>query len=464
MSRTKKLFTLIKEALKGEERVYTEGSINRALILLAIPMVLEMSMESLFALVDAYFVGHLGKAAIATVGLTESVLSLIYALAFGISMAATALVARRIGEKDPEGASRGAVQALYLALGFSFVVSIAGLIWSREILLLMGADAVMVEYGHGYTRIAMGGNAVIVLLFIINGIFRGAGDASIAMKSLVLANALNIVLCPLLIYGWGPLPALGLEGAAIATMIGRGTGVIYQLCYLLGGKKTITVSWRHIRPRLSVILQMMKLAAGGALQMLIGSASWIFLMRIISQFGEDAMAGYTYAIRIIVFAILPAWGLANAAATLVGQNLGAGEPQRAEKSVWKAAYLNMFFLGGISVIFMVFAPNILRVFSQDPAVLAYGIEGLRLISIGYVFYAFGMVMAQSFNGAGDTKTPTYINLFGFWLLQIPLAYLLAIVLKWGPTGVFWAIVIAESAIAVAAIVIFRKGNWKKVKV
>lgn len=464
MSRTKKLFTLIKEALKGEERVYTEGSINRALILLAIPMVLEMSMESLFALVDAYFVGHLGKAAIATVGLTESVLSLIYALAFGISMAATALVARRIGEKDPEGASRGAVQALYLALGFSFVVSIAGLIWSREILLLMGADAVMVEYGHGYTRIAMGGNAVIVLLFIINGIFRGAGDASIAMKSLVLANALNIVLCPLLIYGWGPLPALGLEGAAIATMIGRGTGVIYQLYYLLGGKKTITVNWRHIRPRLSVILQMMKLAAGGALQMLIGSASWIFLMRIISQFGEDAMAGYTYAIRIIVFAILPAWGLANAAATLVGQNLGAGEPQRAEKSVWKAAYLNMFFLGGISVIFMVFAPNILRVFSQDPAVLAYGIEGLRLISIGYVFYAFGMVMAQSFNGAGDTKTPTYINLFGFWLLQIPLAYLLAIVLKWGPTGVFWAIVIAESAIAVAAIVIFRKGNWKKVKV
>ncbi|MBO9153101.1 MATE family efflux transporter [Chitinophaga sp. GCM10012297] len=464
MSRTKKLFTLIKEALKGEERVYTEGSINRALILLAIPMVLEMSMESLFALVDAYFVGHLGKAAIATVGLTESVLSLIYALAFGISMAATAMVARRIGEKDPEGASKGAVQALYLALGFSLVVSIVGLIWSREILLLMGADAAMAEYGQGYTKIAMGGNAVIVLLFIINGIFRGAGDASIAMKSLVLANALNIVLCPLLIYGWGPLPPLGLEGAAIATMIGRGTGVVYQVYYLLGGKKTITVNWRHIKPRLPVILQMMKLAAGGALQMLIGSASWIFLMRIISQFGEDAMAGYTYAIRIIVFAILPAWGLANAAATLVGQNLGAGEPERAEKSVWKAAYLNMFFLGGISVIFMVFAPDILRVFSQDPAVLAYGIEGLRLISIGYVFYAFGMVMAQSFNGAGDTKTPTYINLFGFWLLQIPLAYLLAIVLKWGPTGVFWAIVIAESSIAVTAIIIFRRGNWKKVKV
>ncbi|MGN7719828.1 MATE family efflux transporter [Chitinophaga sp. 22620] len=464
ISRTKRLFTLIKEALKGEERIYTEGSINRALILLAIPMVLEMSMESLFALVDAYFVGHLGKAAIATVGLTESVLSLIYALAFGISMAATALVARRIGEKDPEGASKGAVQALYLALGFSLVVSIVGLIWSRDILLLMGADAAMADYGQGYTRIAMGGNVVIVFLFIINGIFRGAGDASIAMKSLILANVLNIILCPLLIYGWGPLPALGLKGAAIATLLGRGTGVIYQLYHLLGGKKTITVNWRHARPRLSVILQMVKLAAGGALQMLIGSASWIFLMRIISQFGEDAMAGYTYAIRIIVFAILPAWGLANAAATLVGQNLGAGEPERAEKSVWKAAYLNMFFLGSISIIFMVFAPNILRIFSQDPGVLAYGIEGLRLISIGYVFYAFGMVMAQSFNGAGDTKTPTYINLFGFWVLQIPLAYLLAIVFKWGPTGVFWAIVIAESAIAVIAIVIFRRGNWKKVKV
>jgi putative MATE family efflux protein len=464
MSRTKKFFTLVKEALKGEERIYTEGSINRALILLAIPMVLEMSMESLFALVDAYFVGHLGKAAIATVGLTESVLSLIYSIAFGVSMAATALVARRIGEKDPEGASKGAVQALYIALGFSLIVSIAGLIWSREILLLMGADAAMTDYGHGYTKIALGGNMVIVFLFIINGIFRGAGDASIAMKSLMLANGLNIILCPLLIRGWGPVPALGLEGAAIATMIGRGAGVIYQLYYLLGGKKTITVSWRHLLPRLALIIQMLKLAAGGALQMLVASASWIFLMRIISQFGEDAMAGYTYTIRIIVFAILPAWGLANAAATLVGQNLGAGEPERAEKSVWKAAYLNMICLGSVSIIFMVFAPSILRVFSQDAAVLAYGIEGLRLISIGYVFYAFGMVMAQSFNGAGDTKTPTYINLVGFWALQIPLAWLLADVLKWGPTGVFWAIVVAESSIAVIAIVIFRRGNWKKVKV
>ena len=464
MSRTAKFFTLVKEALKGEERIYTEGSINRALILLAIPMVLEMSMESLFALVDAYFVGHLGKAAIATVGLTESVLSLIYSVAFGISMAATALVARRIGEKDPEGASRGAVQALYIALGLSLLVSIAGLIWSREILMLMGADAAMTEYGHGYTKIALGGNMVIVFLFIINGIFRGAGDASIAMKSLMLANGLNIILCPLLIRGWGPVPALGLEGAAIATMIGRGTGVIYQLYYLLGGKKTITVSWRHLLPRMALIMRMLKLAAGGALQMLIASASWIFLMRIISQFGEDAMAGYTYTIRIIVFAILPAWGLANAAATLVGQNLGAGEPVRAEKSVWKAAYLNMIFLGSISIIFMVFAPGILRVFSQDVAVVAYGVEGLRLISIGYVFYAFGMVMAQSFNGAGDTKTPTYINLVGFWALQIPLAHLLADVLKWGPTGVFWAIVIAESSIAVMAVVIFRRGNWKKVKV
>ncbi|GEP94937.1 MATE family efflux transporter [Chitinophaga cymbidii] len=459
-TRTQQWLRLIKEAIKGEEKVYTAGSINRALVLLAIPMILEMSMESLFALVDAYFVGGLGKAAVATVGLTESVLSLIYAVAIGISMAATAIVARRIGEKDPEGAAHAAVQAVYLAMGFSAVVSILGVIFSREILALMGADAVMIENGHVYTKIALGSNLVVVLLFLINGIFRGAGEASIAMRSLVLANVLNIILCPVFIYGAG----MGLEGAAIATLIGRGAGVCYQLYHLFGGNKLIQITWRHLRPDWQTILRMIKLASGGTLQFLIGSASWIFLIRIISQFGEDALAGYTFAIRVIVFAILPAWGLANAAATLVGQNLGANEPERAEKSVWKAAYMNMFFLGGISVLFMIFAPQILRIFSHDAAVLAYGIEGLRLISIGYIFYAFGMVMAQSFNGAGDTRTPTFINLFGFWMLQIPLAWLLAIVFKWGPTGVFWAIVIAESAIAVTAVVIFRKGKWKKVKV
>lgn len=459
-TRRQQWLRLIKEAIKGEEKVYTAGSINRALVLLAIPMILEMSMESLFALVDAYFVGGLGKAAVATVGLTESVLSLIYAVAIGISMAATAIVARRIGEKDPEGAAHAAVQALYLAMGFSALVSILGVVFSREILALMGADAVMIEHGHVYTKIALGSNLVVVLLFLINGIFRGAGEASIAMRSLVLANVLNIILCPVFIYGAG----MGLEGAAIATLIGRGAGVCYQLYHLFGGNKLIQIAWRHLRPDWQTILRMIKLASGGTLQFLIGSASWIFLIRIISQFGEDALAGYTFAIRVIVFAILPAWGLANAAATLVGQNLGANEPERAEKSVWKAAYMNMFFLGAISVLFMIFAPQILRIFSHDTAVLAYGIEGLRLISIGYIFYAFGMVMAQSFNGAGDTKTPTFINLFGFWMLQIPLAWLLAMVFKWGPTGVFWAIVIAESAIAVTAVVIFRKGKWKKVKV
>lgn len=463
-TRTQQWLRLIKEAIKGEEKVYTTGSINRALVLLAIPMILEMSMESLFALVDAYFVGGLGKAAVATVGLTESVLSLIYAVAVGISMAATAVIARRIGEKNPEGASHAAVQALYLAMGFSVLVSILGVAFSREILGLMGADPVMIENGHVYTKIALGSNVVVVLLFLINGIFRGAGEASMAMRSLVLANVLNIILCPLLIYGAGPLPAMGLEGAAIATLIGRGAGVCYQLYHLFGGAKLVRIAWRHLRPDMGMIVKMVKLASGGTLQFLIGSASWIFLIRIISQFGEDALAGYTFAIRVIIFAILPAWGLANAAATLVGQNLGANEPDRAEKSVWKAAYMNMFFLGGISVLFMIFAPQILRIFSHDPGVLAYGTEGLRLISIGYVFYAFGMVMAQSFNGAGDTKTPTFINLFGFWVLQIPLAWLLAIVFKWGPTGVFWAIVIAESAIATTAVIIFRKGNWKKVKV
>lgn len=464
MSRTYRLFQLIKEALKGDEKVYTTGSINRALILLAIPMMLEMTMESLFALVDAFFVGKLGKAAISTVGLTESVLSLIYAIAVGISMAATAVVARRIGEKDPEGASKAAVQALYLSLGFSVIVSITGIIFSREILGLMGADEEMIRTGHGYTQIAMGSNLVIVMLFLINGIFRGAGEASIAMRSLWLANILNIILCPLFIYGLGPVPAFGLEGAAIATTIGRGFGVAYQLYHLFSGKRSIQVAWRHVQPEWSTIVKMIKLASGGTLQFLIGSASWIFLIRIISQFGEDALAGYTFAIRIIVFAILPAWGVANAAATLVGQNLGAGEPERAEKSVWKAAYLNMIILGFVSVLFIIFAPQILRIFSKDAAVLAYGIEGLRVISSGYLFYAFGMVMAQSFNGAGDTRTPTIINLIGFWVIQIPLAYFLAITLKWGPTGVFWAIPIAESVIALIAVVIFKRGKWKKVKV
>jgi putative MATE family efflux protein len=464
MSRTQRLLQLFKEAVKGEEKVYTTGSINRALILLAIPMMLEMTMESLFALVDAFFVGGLGKAAIATVGLTESVLSLIYAVAIGISMAATAVVARRTGEQDREGAARAAVQALYLATGFSVLVSVAGLVYSREILQLMGADPEMVRTGHGYTKIALGSNLVIVLLFLINGIFRGAGEASIAMRSLWLANILNIFLCPLFIYGFGPVTGFGLEGAAIATTIGRGAGVVYQLYHLCSGKKLISIAWRHLQPRWETIVKMISLASGGTLQFLIGSASWIFLIRIISQFGEDALAGYTFAIRVIVFAILPAWGLANAAATLVGQNLGAGQPERAEKSVWKAAYMNMVFLGLVSVVFIIFAPQIMHIFSRDAAVLAYGIQGLRLISIGYIFYAFGMVMAQSFNGAGDTRTPTLINLFGFWVLQIPLAWLLAVTLKLGPTGVFWAIVVAESAIAVTAIVIFKRGNWKKIKV
>ncbi|MGX5817942.1 MATE family efflux transporter [Chitinophaga lutea] len=462
--RTRRLFALLGEALKGEEKEYTTGSINRALVLLAIPMMLEMSMESLFALVDAYFVGRLGKAAVATVGLTESVLSIIYSVAFGISMAATAVVARRIGEKNPEGAARSAVQALYLAGGFSVLVALGGILFAKDILLLMGADEAMVAIGSGYTRIALGTNLVIVLLFLINGIFRGAGEASIAMRSLWLANLLNIVLCPLIIYGIGSWDGFGLEGAAIATTIGRGAGVIYQLYHLCRGKKQITIGWRHLQPDGTMIAKLTGIASGGTLQFLIGSASWIFLIRIISQFGEDALAGYTFAIRVIVFAILPAWGLANAAATLVGQNLGAGAPDRAEKSVWRAAYLNMAFLGLVSVVFIIFAPQILRIFSQDPAVLAYGVEGLRLISVGYIFYAFGMVMAQSFNGAGDTRTPTFINLFGFWMLQIPLAYVLAIVIGWGPTGVYWAIVIAESVIAVTAVIVFRKGRWKKVKV
>lgn len=464
ITRTRRYFTLIKEALRGEEKVYTEGSINRALVLLAVPMILEMTMESMFALVDAYFVGHLGKGAISVVGLTESVLAIIYAVAVGISTATTAIVARRIGEKNPEGASIAAMQSIYLAFGFSVIVSIAGIIYAADILRLMGAGEEMVAYGHGFTRIALGSNIVIMMLFLINGIFRGAGEASIAMRSLWLANILNIILCPICIYGFGPVPAMGIEGAAIATTIGRGTGVVYQCYHLFGGKKVIRIRWEHIRPHWETVRKLASIATGGTMQFLISSASWIFLTLIISHFGVDALDGYTFAIRAIIFAILPAWGLANAAATLVGQNLGANEPERAAISVKKAAIMNMVFLGSVSVFFITLAPWIIGFFSADPAVQANGVEGLRIVSVGYLFYAFGMVMIQAFNGAGDTRTPTIINLLGFWVFQIPLAYLLAIVLDWGPQGVYWAIVMAESAMAVAGVILFRRGRWKKIKV
>ncbi len=456
--------SLFKSAVAGEEKEFTTGSINRAIFMLSIPMILEMIMESLFAVVDVFFVGKLGVDAVATVGLTESMLTIIYSVGIGFSMAATAVVSRRIGEKNPDGAAHAGMQAIYLSLGVSLLISVIGVLFAEDLLLLMGADEKLVAENYRYTQIMLGSNFVIMLLFMINGIFRGAGDASIAMRSLWLANILNIILCPTLIYGVGPIPALGLTGAALATTIGRGSGVLYQLYHLFKGKGIIRVRAAHMNLDLPIIANLVKIASGGTAQFLIASASWIFLIRILSDFGSNALAGYTIAIRVIVFAILPAWGMANAAATLVGQNLGAGQPERAERSVWRTAFFNMLFLGFITVVFFVAAEPIIGFFSQDREVLYFGTLCLKIVCLGYIFYAYGMVISSSFNGAGDTRTPTILNFFGFWLFQIPLAYLIAVTFKGGPSGVFWAISIAESAIAIVAILLFRRGTWKTVKV
>lgn len=463
-SRFATILQSFKEALNGEEKEYTSGSIDKAIFVLSVPMILEMSMESLFALSDAFFVSRLGKDAIATVGLTESMLYLIYSMAIGVSMATTAIVARRIGEKNKYGAAHAGMQAIYIGVAVSVLIGIAGVLYAQDLLLLMGASPELVAENYLYTSIMLGGNVVILLLFLINGIFRGAGDASIAMRSLWLANFMNILLDPLLIYGLGPIPGMGLKGAAIATTIGRGLGVCYQLYHLYKGKGMIRILRKHMGIDLPIIGSLLRLAAGGTAQFLIASASWIFLVRIIARFGSDAIAGYTIGIRMISFTILPAWGMSNAAATLVGQNLGAKQPERAERSVWRTAFFNMLFLVSVAVVFFIAAPQIIGLFSDEPMVLKYGIECLRYVCMGYFFYGYGMVLAQAFNGAGDTRTPTLINLFGFWVFQIPLAYVLATTLGWGPKGVFWAIAIAESAMAVAAMLIFRRGKWKTVQV
>ena len=441
------------------------GSIDRAIVLLSIPMILEMSMESLFAVVDVFFVSQLNdNDAVATVGLTESVLTLIYSLAMGLSMGATAMVARRVGEKDIKSAEVAAIQAIYIGLGLSVVISVVGVFFSEDILRIMGASEALIEKNSGYTSWMFTGNITIMLLFLINGVFRGAGDASIAMRALLLANGLNIVLDPVFIFGFGPIPAFGVEGAAIATNIGRGIGVLFQLYYLFGGKGLIRLHAANVKILWEIIWRLIKVSAGGTGQFLIGSASWIFLVRILSDFGSTAVAGYTIAIRIIVFAILPAWGMANAAATLVGQNLGAGQPERAEKSVWRTAFFNMVFLAFITLLFFSLATPIIELFTDDQDVLKNGIHCLQIVSVGYIFYAYGMVVSQSFNGAGDTRTPTLISFFGFWIFQIPMAYALANWLGAGTTGVFSAIPIAESAMAVAAILVFRQGKWKAIKI
>ncbi|MFZ6012518.1 MAG: MATE family efflux transporter [Bacteroidota bacterium] len=456
---------LFKQAVKGEQQDYTSLSIDRAIFLLSVPMILEMVMESLFAVVDVYWVSRLNdNDAVATIGLTESILTLVYSIAIGISMGATAMVARRVGEKDIKAAEIASAQAIYIGVALSLVVSVVGIFFSEDVLRAMGANAQLIANNSGYTRWMLAGNMTIMMLFLINAIFRGAGDASLAMRSLWLANILNIILGPLFIFGIGPLPKLGVEGAAIGTTIGRGTGVLYQVYHLLKGKGLIKLHRRNMTFDWDIVVRLLKVSAGGTAQFLIGSASWIFLVRIMSTFGSVAVAGYTIAIRLIIFAILPAWGMANASATLVGQNLGAGHPDRAEKSVWRAAFLNMIFLGTITVVFLMFASPLLRFFTTDSRVLMNGVQCLQIVCLGYVFYAYGMVIGQSFNGAGDTRTPTFINLVGFWLFQIPLAYLLALVLDIGSPGVYAAISIAESLIAIAGILIFRQGKWKAVKI
>lgn len=459
-----KIIKLFKEALTGEENNFTSGSINRAIVLLSIPMILEMVMESLFAVVDAFFVAKVGVDAIATVGLTESVITLVYSIAIGLSMAATAMIARRVGENDPDKAALAAVQAIFITVALAVILGIVGFIYAADILRMMGGSEELIASGVNYTRIMFGGNIVIMLLFLFNGIFRGAGNASIAMSALWIANIANMILDPLLIFGIGPFPEMGVTGAAVATNIGRGIGVAFQLLILFKGIGVVKILGRHFRASWEVIKKILDVAATGTFQFLIASASWIVLMRIIARFGSEAVAGYTIAIRIIIFTILPAWGLANAAATLVGQNLGAKKPERAETSVWRAAFFNMIFLTSVSVIFIAGAPFFISIFTSDPPVLEAGILALRIICVGYIFFAYGMVISQAFNGAGDTRTPTLINFVCFWLVEIPLGYFLAINVGWELAGVCWAVAVAETLQAVICIYVFRKGKWKLVEI
>lgn len=450
----------LREAVVGSTQDFTEGSIRRAIFLLAVPMVLEMMMESLFGIINVFWVAHLGKEATATVGITESMLTMVFAVALGLSMATTATVARRIGEKDHHGASVAAVQSIILGVVASIPVAIIAISFAPQMFRLMGASQGVIASGTGYARVILGGNVVIMLLFLINAVFRGAGDASIAMRVLWIANAINIVLDPCLIFGLGPFPKLGVTGSAIATTIGRGTGVLFQLWFLFSRRGRVKVDWHRARLNVEVMLRMVRISLGGMSQFLVATASWLGLMRIVAEFGDAALAGYTVALRIIIFALLPSWGMSNAAATLVGQNLGAGKPSRAERSVWVTGFANMCFLGLVAITFITFAERLIGIFTTDPAVVPYGVAALRFISYGYIFYAYGMVMVQSFNGAGDTNTPTLINLCCYWLVQIPLAYTLAIPLQFGAKGVFVAITFAESLLAVVSVLIFRRGRWK----
>jgi putative MATE family efflux protein len=456
----RRLFAELRAAVRGTEQDYTEGPIGRALLLLAVPMVLETVMESVFALADVFWVSRLGAEAVATVGLTESVLTLVYTVGLGLGFGVTAMVARRIGEKDPDGAARTAFHAILLGVGVASVLAVIGGLWAEEILGLMGGSAEVVRMGAGYTRIMLVGNATVLLLFLLNAAFRGAGDAVIAMRVLWLANAINIVLDPALIFGWGPLPELGLDGAAVATNVGRGVAVLVQVITLARSSGRLRIGRRHLRFRPRLLGQLVRLSGTGVLQIFVATSSWIVLTRILAGFGTLPVAGYTVALRIVIFALMPAWGLSNAAATMVGQSLGAAKPERAERSVWMAGVANMAVLGLTGLLFILFASPLVGFFTEDPEIVRWGVLCLRVVGIGFPFYALGMVLVQSFNGAGDVWTPTFINLGCFWLFELPFAWVLAHGFGHGPAGVFVAIALAESSLAVVSAVVFRRGKWK----
>ncbi|MCB0281254.1 MAG: MATE family efflux transporter [Calditrichae bacterium] len=463
-SNSSSIWQELKNAINGSEDDFTQIPLGKAIFLLAVPMILELIMESTFAVVDIYFVGSLGASAVATVGLTETYLYILYSIGMGLAMAVTAIVARRIGEKDKDGASRAAVQSIFLALIASLPFAIAGIFFAKELLALMGADSWTLEHGYGYTQWMLGGNAVIMFLFIINAIFRGAGDAANAMRVLWIANGFNIILDPLLIFGYGPFPELGVEGAAIATTIGRAIGVLTQLWILFKGGRHIRVLKSHLIWHTETILKIIRTSLGGIGQMIIAMTSWIFIMRIIAEFGSQAIAGATIAIRIMMFTMMPAWGLSNAVATLVGQNLGAEKPDRAEKSVWITGFWNMLFMIAVAICYFLYSESLVAIFTDDAGVIDVGGEWLRIVSYSYFVYAWWMVSTQAFNGAGDTITPTKINFVFFWLIQIPLSYIMAKPLGMNYSGVFWAILISETSVGLFTLWLFKKGNWKKVVV
>lgn len=457
-------WNLLRLGIAGEDANILSGNIDRAIILLAIPMTLEMVMESLFAVVDIFFVSKIGVNAIAAVGLTESLMTITYSLGWGLALGTTAMIARRVGEKDNEGASIAAVQSIYLAFIIAVPIMIAGLLFSEDFLRLMGASEAIIAEGAGYTRLIFGSNIIVILLFLINGVFRGAGDAALAMRSLWIANTINIILDPMFIFGIGPFPEWGIEGAAIATVIGRAAGICYQIYHLAKGRGIVKIHTGNWQYKNDIVVRLVKLSSGVTAQFIIGSASWIFLMRIMSTFGSVALAGYTIAIRIIIFTILPAWGFSNAAATMVGQNLGALQPERAEKSVWRTGFFNAIFMGTVMIVFIFLSDSIADFFTDEKAVVASAAQCLKIFSLGYFSYAFGMVLVQAFNGAGDTRTPTIMNLVIYWLMQIPLAYLLSVQLSLGAPGVYWTVVICETVFSIAGYFLFKKGKWKTIKV